>query len=492
MVPIIIAIVYFGFFSIFFGLMARKKEKLSAGTGDGADFFTAQGQLGWFAVMTAFLLAPLGGGHTTSLYESQSGMGVAVVWWGILIGGIFVPIFMLWFAPMFRKLKVVTFPQALDKIFGPNIKIFNASVAPAAWMAIAISELLGTATAVYALCGGRIGFAPGCVLIAAALMLVYILLGGMLQASYMSIINAIFLIVGSYVAVVYVGLKLDGGYQSVVASYAAQGLEWHTDMFHLTPAVLMNCALPAVILHVFAVSSEHMMYQPMIAAKSNREIRKGALIAGVLNTACCIPFVVLGVTATSIAAIAEKAPILSVPELALTLMPDVLIGVLMVALLCALLSTGSGLILSTSHVVADDIICPIIGKKPGDRGYKAISRVLIVVFTVVATIPALRVESLIITLFFWSFSLSMPIFVNYFIGMVWKVNRTAAWINLIASTAVNFWWTFACPSWAGIFSLSFWPVAFTTVVLGVVLNLIMPGEKSMLTQIKEQKSSAGA
>ena len=247
MVPIIIAIVYFGFFSIFFGLMARKKEKLSAGTGDGADFFTAQGQLGWFAVMTAFLLAPLGGGHTTSLYESQSGMGVAVVWWGILIGGIFVPIFMLWFAPMFRKLKVVTFPQALDKIFGPNIKIFNASVAPAAWMAIAISELLGTATAVYALCGGRIGFAPGCVLIAAALMLVYILLGGMLQASYMSIINAIFLIVGSYVAVVYVGLKLDGGYQSVVASYAAQGLEWHTDMFHLTPAVLMNCALPAVL-----------------------------------------------------------------------------------------------------------------------------------------------------------------------------------------------------------------------------------------------------
>ena len=246
-------------------------------------------------------------------------------------------------------------------------------------------------------------------------------------------------------------MKLDGGYQSVVASYAAQGLEWHTDMFHLTPAVLMNCALPAVILHVFAVSSEHMMYQPMIAAKSNREIRKGALIAGVLNTACCIPFVVLGVTATSIAAIAEKAPILSVPELALTLMPDVLIGVLMVALLCALLSTGSGLILSTSHV-----------------------------------------ESLIITLFFWSFSLSMPIFVNYFIGMVWKVNRTAAWINLIASTAVNFWWTFACPSWAGIFSLSFWPVAFTTVVLGVVLNLIMPGEKSMLTQIKEQKSSAGA
>lgn len=45
MVPIIIAIVYFGFFSILFGLLARKKENLNAKTDDGSDFFTAQGSL---------------------------------------------------------------------------------------------------------------------------------------------------------------------------------------------------------------------------------------------------------------------------------------------------------------------------------------------------------------------------------------------------------------------------------------------------------------
>lgn len=489
MVPILIAVIYFGFFSVFFGIRSRKKAQQESELGEsGKNFFTASGQLGWFAVMCSFVLAPLGGGHTTSLYESQAGMGAAVAWWGILAGGVFVPVFLLWFGPMFRKLKVATFPQALGKVFGPKIKIFNSSVAPAAWLGIAMSELLGTSTAVYALCGGRVSYAPGCILIAGGLMLIYILFGGMLQASYMNIINAVMLIVGSYVAVIYVGVTLPGGYEGVTQAYAAQGMAWHTNLFNLTPAVLVNVAIPVVVLHVLSVASEHAMYQPMLAAKSSADIRKGAFIGGMMNTAAALPWVILGVTATSIATIASQAPILSVPELALQMMPQALIGVLMVALLCALLSTGSGMILAISHVVTDDVVGPLVDKKPGDKGYVTLSRIIVVIITLAATLPALKV-TLLITLFFWCFALSMPIFVNYLIGMVWKINRKAAWINLIVTTLVNFWWTFACPSWAGIFTLPFWPVAATTIVLGVVLNLILPGEKGLLRQIEEEKKA---
>lgn len=489
MIPILIAVVYFGFFSVLFGIRSRKQKAQEAAAGKGGDkeFFTASGKLGWFAVMCSFVLAPLGGGHTTSLYESQAGMGAAVAWWGILAGGVFVPIFLLWFGPMFRKLKVATFPQALGKIFGPKIKIFNSSVAPAAWLGITMSELLGTSTAIYALCGGRVAYAPWCILIAGVLMLVYILFGGMLQASMMNIINAIMLIGGSYIAVVFVGMNLDGGYGSVTAAYAAEGLAWHTNLFNLTPQVLLNVAIPVVVLHVLSVASEHAMYQPMLAAKNNKAIRKGAFWGGMLNTAAALPWVILGVTATSIATIAAKAPILSVPELALQMLPQALIGVLMVALMCALLSTGSGMILAISHVVSDDVVGPLANKKPGDKGYVAMSRIIIVIVTAAAVIPAMKV-TLLITLFFWCFALSMPIFVNYLIGMVWKINRKAAWANLIITTAVNFWWTFACPSWAGPFSLPFWPVAITTIGLGIVLNLILPGEKGLLRQIKEGKT----
>lgn len=486
MVPVLIAILYFGFFSVLFGFMSRRKAKLEQA--NDKTFFTASGQIGWIAVMCSFVLAPLGGGHTTSLYESQSNMGVSVVWWGILAGGVFVPVFLYWFGPMFRKLKVQTFPQALGKVFGPKIKVFNASVAPAAWLGIAMSELLGTATAVYALCGGRVSYAPGCILIAGGLMVIYILFGGMLQASYMNIVNAVMLIVGSFVAVWYVGANLPGGYEGVAETYAAAGESFKTNMFSFTPDVVFGVMIPVVVLHVLSVASEHAMYQPMLAAKSDSDIRKGAFLGGLINTAACVPWVVLGVTGTSIAVIAAKAPILSVPELALQVLPPVLIGVLMVALLCALLSTGSGMILAISHVVTDDIILPLRDKKTSEKQYTLISRIVIVVVTLAATLPALKV-TLLISLFFWCFSLSMPIFVNYLIGMCWKINRKAAWINLIVSTLVNFWWTFACPSWAGIFNFSFWPVAVTTITLGIVLNLIMPGEKGLLKQIKEQEAA---
>ena len=486
MIPVIITIAYFGFFSIFFGIRSRKKEKATEKVGDGKDFFTASGRLGWFAVMCSFVLAPLGGGHTTSLYEQQASMGAAVAWWGVVGGGIFVPIFLLWFGPMFRKLKVQTFPQALGKVFGPKIKIFNSSVAPAGWLGITMSELLGTASAVFAIAGGRLPLNT-CIIIAGALMLIYILLGGMLQASMMNVINAVMLIAGSYIAVIYVGLNIDGGYDGVATYYSSIGESFKTNFFNLSPTILANVAIPCAILHVLSVASEHAMYQPMIAAESNKAIRKGAFLGGLINTAAALPWVILGVTACSIATITAKIgdqAILSVPQLALDVLPPVLIGVLMVALLCALLSTGSGMILAISHVVTDDIVGPIANKKPGDKGYSALSRIIIVVVTLCATIPAMRVSNL-MSLFFWCFALSMPIFVNYLIGMLWKINKTAAWINLIATTLVNFWWTFACPSWAGIFTLPFWPVAATTIGLGIILNLIMPGKPGLLKQVKE-------
>lgn len=488
MIPIIIAVVYFGFFSILFAFRSRMQKKRQEGADKKGDkeFFTAGGRLGWVAVMCSFVLAPLGGGHTTSLYESQASMGVAVAWWGILAGGVFIPVFLLWFGPMFIKLKVVTFPQALGKVFGPKIKIFNSSVAPAAWLGITMSELLGTSTAIYALAGGQVPYAPYCILIAGILMLIYILFGGMLQAAMMNIINAVMLIGGSYIAVIFVGMRLEDGYEGVSAVYAAQGLAEQTNLFHVTPAIIMNVALPVLILHVLSVASEHAMYQPMLAAKSNKAIRKGAFVGGIFNTAAALPWVILGVTGSSIAAIATQAPILSVPSLALYMMPDVLIGIVMVALLCALLSTGSGMILAISHVVSDDVVGPLVNKKPGDKGYVAMSRIIIIVVTCAAILPAMKV-TLLITLFFWCFSLSMPIFVNYLIGMLWKINKKAAWTNLIITTLVNFWWTFACPDWAGLFALPFWPVAFTTIFLGIILNLIMPGEKGLLKQIEEQK-----
>ncbi|MCD8100092.1 MAG: sodium:solute symporter family protein [Oscillospiraceae bacterium] len=488
MVAILICVAYFAFFSILFGFIAKKRMKT------GEDFFVAKGQLGWFAVMCTFVLAPLGGGHTTSLIE-QAGMGVGVLWWSILAGGVFVPVFLYWFGPWFRKLKVDTFPQALGKVFGPKIKIVNTSLAPAGWLGIAMSELLGTSTVIYCLSGGNLPYAPYCILLAGLIMVIYILLAGMLQAALMNIINAVVLIVGSFVAVIYVGNHLDGGYASIQAVYEAAGNTAATNLFSFSPSIVFGVAIPVVVLHVLSVASEHAMYQPMLAAKSDKDIRRGAFVGGLFNTVAAFPWVILGVTALAIPsvveAIAENSR-LSVAELCLQMMPSWMIGVTMVALLCALISTGSGMILAVAHVLTDDIIKPLSGKQHTEKYNIWLGRIVVIVVTVMATFGALQVTN-IMAMFFWCFSLSMPIFVNYLIGMCWKINRKAAWINLIATTVVNFWWTFACPAWCpDYFTSPFYPVAVVTIGLGIILNLAMPGETGMLKQIKLQKQAEKA
>lgn len=488
MVPIIITVVYFGFFSILFGIKAKKNVQT------GSDFFIAKNQLGWFAVMCTFVLAPLGGGHTTALIE-QSGMGIGILWWGILAGGVFVPVFLCWFGPWIRKLNVDTFPQALGKVFGPKVKIINTTLAPAGWLGIAMSELLGTSTVIYCLGGGRLAYAPHCIILAGIIMIIYILLAGMLQASYMNIINAFVLIIGSLFAVVYTGGLIPGGYEGVADYYASIGNSSATNLFNFSPDIVFGVAIPVLVLHVLSVSSEHAMYQPMLAAKSEKDIRKGALVGGLINAVAAFPWVILGVTALSIPSVVEAlggSGRLSVAELALQYMPPWLIGVLMVALLAALISTGSGMILAVAHVVTDDIVKPLTGKKYTNKQDMLLSRVMVVIVTALATIGSMFVTNM-MALFFWCFALSMPIFVSYLIGMVWKVNRKAAWINIICSTLVNFWWTFACPSWCpSYFTSAFYPVAVVSLGLGIILNLCMKGDMGMLKRVKLEKAAKKA
>ena len=82
---LVIAIAYFLILSVGISFFLRKKVK------SGSDFVTGSSTLAWPLVMAAFVLGPLGSGHTFNLWEYQAGMGASVLWWGMIAGGIFVP-----------------------------------------------------------------------------------------------------------------------------------------------------------------------------------------------------------------------------------------------------------------------------------------------------------------------------------------------------------------------------------------------------------------
>lgn len=487
---LIIAISYFIILSLGTSFFLRKKVT------SGSDFVTGSNTLAWPLVTAGFVLAPLGAGHTLNLWQDSARMGASVLWWGMIAGGIFVPLFLLWFGPWFRRLNVATFPEGMGKIFGEKIGWLIAAVFPAQLIGICIAEVLATATAFYALSGGAIALKPYCILLAAGLTILYIIVAGLMQVAWMNLINAIMLILGSFAAVFAVGLWLKdrGGWESVSDYYASTGEAWKTIPWHFSPDVIFGVMIPCLILLVFMCSASQAQYQPMLLAKSESDIRRGVFFASFINSMVTYPWVILGLVGMSIPVIAAGGAMTSVPQLAIMALNPVMVGILMIALLSATLSTTSQLILASSHMIVHDIFKKAVNPNMSDKTFLLLTRVMIFVCALLVIIPALKLEG-IMALLLWTFSFAIPVFIVYFIGMVWKVNRVAAWTTMLTGYAANFMCTFIPAAWwpealSDIFKLNVYPTTVITLIFAIGLNLILPGEPGYLRQLKNAEKSA--
>jgi SSS family solute:Na+ symporter len=479
---LVIAIAYFFILSVGASLCLKKKVK------SGRDFVTGGGTLAWPLVMAAFVLSPLGSGHTLSLWESSANMGASVLWWGMMSGGVFVPLFLLWFGPWFLRLKVQTFPEGMGKIFVESIGWLISAVFPAQLIGISIAEVTATATAFYALGGGLIPFAPYCILLALVLTILYIAAAGLMQVAWMNLFNAIMLIVGSFAAVFFTGSWLSGrgGWESISNFYAHAGTVWKTSIVNFSPEVIFSLIIPCFILTVFFQSSSQGQNQPLLAARSESDVRRGVFWAAFINSLAAYPWVILALVGMAIPTVAAAGAKLSVPELALVALPSWMVGLLMIALLSATLSTSSMLILAASHIVVHDIFKRAVNPKMSDAAFLKLTRAMILVCTVLVAVPAVMKLPYIFSIFMWTFSFGIPVFGVYLIGMLWKVNKFAAWTTILAAYAANFLWTFAAPSWLPSYlSLNVYPTIFATLLFGIVLNLILPGKPPYIRRLKD-------
>ena len=475
--PLIFAIVYFALLIIIVGTVLRKRVKTMQ------DFAMAGKTLSWPLVTFGLCLVPLGAGHTLSLWEASAGLGAAVVWWSIIVGGVMLPLIMLWFGPWVRELGVETFPEVMERLFGSNMRYLHASVSVGSWTGIAAAETLASAAAIYGLSGGSIPFFPWCIIIAFAVIVCYIVFGGILQYAWISVINACVMILGSYLALFFLGdwlLANIGGWQPIANHYIEIGEAWKLEILRLDPALIYQIIIPVAVLHISAACVAQGLYQPLLSARSDEDCRKGIFLGAFINGISSFPWVVMALVGMAIPAIAAVGPKLVDIELAMQTLPTPVIGLLMVCLLSATLSTGSAVILGHSSVIVNDIIKSAIKPDLSDQARLKLMRWMIVVCTLLAFIPAMTVP-IVFPVFLWAFSFGIPVFVMFVLGMIWKASRSAAWITILFTYLVNFIWTFWTPGWAtGPWGLNMYPVTVCSIVLGVVLTGILPGKGGLL------------
>lgn len=520
-----IAVAYFVIIIVIATLYTRKKVK------NASDFANAGGALSWFQVTFVFVLAPLGSGHTMSQWQKAAGngmlndpsawasqaggIGAGGMWWAIGAGAIFLPIAMLWIGPLYKKIGAPTAPAALQRIFGTKIGWFHAAFQTMTWTGIGTSELVATGTAIFTLCNAS-GIAlslPLAIIIAFILTTAYVLFGGMLQMAWLNIINAIVMLICSYLAVVVLGADylhragvVDStgwaGIANVWSQYGSQSLTSQFGTLGLPP-VWLGVIIPVVILHLTAGAVSQTMMQPFFAAKDQSACRKGVFLGCGINILSSLPWIFLAMAAVGVQAstgfthIAEKFPnsVLvgqtisgnggtAVPLIASEGLPVPVIGLLMTALLCATLSTGGGVVLANGNVIANDIWIGCMKPNMDEKNKLKTNRIGIIIAAVILLPGALlMMNEFAFNLFLWVFSFGMPIFMILIIGYHWKVSKTAAWITVIVCYIVDCLFTFINfgPDGVGLFkgglgAMLFSPPAgnlYATIILSIVLAIVL-------------------
>jgi SSS family solute:Na+ symporter len=443
------------------------------------------------------------------------GIGAGAMWWAIGAGAIFLPIAMLWIGPLYKKIGAPTAPAALQRIFGTKIGWFHAAFQTMTWTGIGTSELVATGTAIFTLCNAS-GIAislPISIIIAFILTTAYVLFGGMLQMAWLNIINAIVMLICSYLAVVVLGADylsragvIDGsGWAGVATVWTQAGYGSLTSQFGTMglPPVWLGVIIPVIVLHLTAGAVSQTMMQPFFAAKDQSACRKGVFLGCGINILSSLPWIFLAMAAVAVQATTgfnnipetsslHGAEIMAnggnaVPLIASEGLPVPVIGLLMTALLCATLSTGGGVVLANGNVIANDIWIGCMKPKMEEKKKMTANRVGIIIAAIILLPGALiMMNEFAFNLFLWVFSFGMPIFMILIIGYHWKVSRTCAWVTVIICYVVNCLFTFVNfgpveQGGLGVFSgglgaMLFSPPAanlYATIILSIVLSIVL-------------------
>src|ERR1700759_1418575 len=187
------------------GLIARLTIKTDI------DFFLSGRSLPAWITGLAFVAANLGALEILGMAANGAQYGIATVhfyWIGAVPAMVFLGLVMM---PFYYGAKVRSVPEYLRLRFGNAAHIFNAGTFAVATVLIGGVNLFALALIIHLLLGWPVG---GAILAAAAIVLIYITLGGLTSAIYNEVLQ-FFVIIAALLPLTLVALHSAGGWTGV-------------------------------------------------------------------------------------------------------------------------------------------------------------------------------------------------------------------------------------------------------------------------------------
>ncbi len=432
------------------------------GVSSSIEFFLSGRSLPAWVTGLAFISANLGAVEIMGMSATGAQYGFPTMhyfWVGAIPAMLFLGVVMM---PFYYGSKVRSVPEFMRKRFGTGAHLVNALSFAAAQVLIAGVNLFLLGTIVNRLLGWPLWVA---LIVAAAIVLSYITLGGLSAAIYNEVLQ-FFVIVAALLPLTLIGLHRVGGWAGLKERIAGDGM-LGAEQLHTWPGEQLSGfdnPVLSVIGIVFGLgfvlsfgywTTNFVEVQRAMASKNMTSARMTPIIGAFPKM--FIPFIVI--VPGMICAVlvnemvdfkelyytdpdAAAATGISFNDAILLLMRDVLpnglLGLAIAGLLAAFMAGMAANVSAFNTVFSYDIWQQYVVKDKPDDYYLKVGRLATIVACVIAIFTALiagnfsNLMDYLQTLFGF---FNAPLFATFILGMFWKrATPTAAWLGLVTGT----------------------------------------------------------
>jgi solute:Na+ symporter, SSS family len=430
--PVDIAIIAVYFLIVFaIGFYFARRERTSEA------YFLAGRDVGWFAIGASLFVSNISTEHFIGLAGSGATSGLAVghfEWLACLIllvlGWVFVPFYL--------RSNVFTMPEFLERRFNRQCSFYLATISILAYIFTKISVHLYAAAIVLERVVGWDPMTAAVILVIATG--VYTIAGGLAAVIYTDLIQTIILLIGAVVLTV-IGLNEVGGFAGLRQAVPA-------DYFHMIKPVSdpefpwTGIFFGAPILGIWYWCTDQVIVQRVLSAKDEGHAKAATIFAGFLKVLPVFVLVLPGLIALALYPqlfTIESGKVtngdIAYPTLIVNLLPPGLVGLMIAALLAALMGSMSAVFNSASTMVTLDFYKRL---RPGasERQLVNFGRLATAVMVAlgIAWVPFIRLLSSQLYIYLQSVQayVSPPIAVCFVIGILWtRPNGTGAFTSLM-------------------------------------------------------------
>src|SRR4051812_25936572 len=518
-------LIVFIYFAVVLAIGVVARRQIS----DSVDFFLSGRSLPAWVTGLAFISANLGAVEIMGMSANGAQFGIPTVhyfWIGAIPAMLFLGVVMM---PFYYGSKVRSVPEFMFRRFGTGAHLVNAISFAVAQLLIAGINLFLLASIVHALLGWPQWLT---LIIAAAIVLSYITLGGLSAAIYNEVLQ-FFVIVAALLPLTLIGLHRVGGWDGVkdgitkaaganpdtiapadqqLNSWPGNALTGFTSDFWSIVGIVFGLGF---VLSFGYWTTNFVEVQRAMASNSISSARKTPIIGAFPKM--FVPFITIFpgmIAAVLVSEIAKTKAGDTVSggasgdvkfnDALLFLMRDVLpnglLGVAITGLLAAFMAGMAANISAFNTVLSYDLWGTYVVKDREDHYYLRVGRIATVAAVVVAIFTAAlasnfsNIMNYLQTLFGF---FNAPIFATFILGLYWKrMTATAGWVGLSAGTlaAVVVAWLSedAFGSWStGTIPLGGQGAAFVAASTAFVVDVALSVVISLVTEVKPSQELKG-